>query len=73
MFLKKGICLFLFATAALTLPLTLSHFRQENLDKVQADGGAPPVGPPKKLLRTGLRPNIDRDAPTPAANTLAHV
>lgn len=73
MYLKKGICLFLLATAVLTLPVSLNQHQQKNLDKVWADGGAPPVGPPKKLLGTGLQRNADTGARITIADNLAEV
>ncbi len=73
MYLKKRICVFLFATAALTLPVALNQHQQENSDKVRADGGAPPVPPPKKLFRTRPQLNADSGARTPAADNLAQV
>ena len=73
MYIKKGICLFLLATAALTLPAALNQCEQGNSDRVRADGGAPPVPPPKKLFRTRPQLNTDRGAPTSAANNLTQV
>ena len=45
MFLKKGMCFFLLVTAVLPLGTARGPFQRENLDKIRADGGAPPPPP----------------------------
>ena len=45
MFLKKGMCFFLFVTAVLLLATAPSPFQRDNLDKIRADGGQPPAPP----------------------------
>jgi hypothetical protein len=67
MYLKKGICLILFAIAAFTLPVAVNHCQQANSDKSRADGGAPPPPPIKWPARanTGLQLNADGGAPPP--------
>jgi hypothetical protein len=73
MYIKKGICLFLLATAVLTLPLALNQHQQKNSDKVRADGGAPVPPAPKKLLRAGQQLNTDSAVSTPVVNHLTQV
>ena len=67
MYLKKGICSLVFASAVLTLPVALNHRSQENSDKVRVDGGAPP--PPPIKWKTGAQAgpqlNADGGAPPP--------
>jgi hypothetical protein len=45
MYLKTGICLFLCASTILTTAVALDRSHRDNLDKTQADGGAPPAPP----------------------------
>jgi hypothetical protein len=65
MYLKKGICLFLFAAAALTLPVALNPGSQEDSDKVRADGGAPPPPPIKYGHPTQAGPELNADGGAP--------
>jgi hypothetical protein len=42
MLFKKGLCFFLFVTAVLLLATAPSRCQRQNLDRIRADGGAPP-------------------------------
>jgi len=67
MYLQKRICLLLFMSAALTLPVALNHPSHENPDKVRADGGAPPPPPIiwKGRAQAGPQLTADGGAPPP--------
>jgi hypothetical protein len=45
MLCKRGTCLFLFVTALVLLVSAAAQCPQQSLDKVRADGGAPPPPP----------------------------
>ncbi len=69
MLCKKGICFFLFVTGVLLLATAPGRCQRENLDKIRADGGAPP--PPPIPWLTGAdaidapQLNADGGAPPP--------
>jgi len=42
MLFKKGLCFFLFVTAVLLFATAPGRCERENLDRIRADGGAPP-------------------------------
>jgi hypothetical protein len=66
MYLKKGICLFLSAAAILTTAVALDRYHRDNLDKTQADGGAPTPPPiPWSAAFDSPRIIADGGAPTP--------
>ena len=65
MFIKKGICLLLFASAALALPVVLNQHQQRNSDKVRADGGAPPPPPIKYRAGAQTEPQLNADGGAP--------
>jgi len=66
MYLKKAICLFLFATAILTTAVALDGSQRDCLGIIQAEGGAP-TPPPIPWGATFDSPNIiaEGGAPTP--------
>jgi hypothetical protein len=66
MYLKKAICLFLFAIAILIIAVALDGSQQDSLGRTQADGGAP-TPPPIPWGATFDSPSIiaDGGAPTP--------
>ena len=69
MLFKKGICLFLFATAVLLFTTARGRCQRENLDRIQADGGAPPA-PPIPWPQGGVvidSPYLDADGGAPPA------
>jgi hypothetical protein len=67
MHLKKGICLFLFASTILTSAVALDRSHRENLGKAQADGGAPQP-PPIPWHTTAIdSPNLNADGGAPPA------
>ncbi len=69
MLFKKGICFFLFVTAALVLAPGLNLCQGQNLDKIRADGGAPPAPPipwPKPPAVTNA-PLLSADGGAPPA------
>lgn len=45
MLFKKGLCFFLLVTSALLLTSALRPRQAQNLDRIRADGGAPPAPP----------------------------
>jgi hypothetical protein len=67
MYLKKGICFFLFAGAIFTSVFALGQWHRDNLGKTQADGGAPPA-PPIPWPTTAIdSPNLNADGGAPPA------
>jgi hypothetical protein len=67
MYLKKGICSFLFATAILATPVALDWFPGDNWGKTQADGGGP-TPPPIPWPTTAIDSSgiiADGGGPTP--------
>lgn len=65
MYLRKGICFFLFAGTIFTTAISLDQYHRDNWGKTQADGGAPPA-PPIPWPTTGvdlLNLNADGGAP----------
>lgn len=45
MLCKKGMCFFLFVTSALMVTPALGPRQAQSLDRIRADGGAPPAPP----------------------------
>ena len=66
---KKGICTFLFLTTVLLLAVAPHRCQRQNLQKIRADGGAPPPPPIPWPSGTGAinSPYLNADGGGPPA------
>jgi hypothetical protein len=69
MLCKKGMWFFLFVTAVFLLTTASGRCQRENLDKIRADGGAPPAPPIPWLTGAGGidSPHLNADGGAPPA------
>lgn len=67
MYLKRRICVFLFAWAVFTTVFALDWSHRDSLGKIQADGGAPPAPPIPWTTTAGDSLSLNADGGAPPA------